>query len=235
MKKILFAVVGSIIFSASALAQRPDLPGALIVDIGVNTWSETPTNLQLNTFQSKTFSFTYYWDLPIGQKGLTFTPGVGLGTERYSFDQAFTIGSIADGDGVRTITADDLRDVIQDGSTLGKTKAGMNYLDIPLEFRYYARGNDYSRGFRVALGAKVGVLYSSFTKYKYEDLAGRNRMVKDRKDMGLNRFRYGVQGRVGWGGFSLFGFYELSEKWDVAPEGGAETNTFTFGISLTGF
>lgn len=235
MKKILIAVVGLFMLNVSAFAQRPDLPGAMMIDLGVNTWAEAPTNLDLNLFQSKTVGLTYYWDLPIGEKGFTFTPGFGLGIERFSFDQSFTIGSVSDDTGVRTISTDDLSEVIPDASLIGKTKAGMNYVDIPLEFRYYARANGFSRGFRVALGAKVGLLYSSFTKYTYEDFTGSDRLVKDRKDMGLNRFRYGVQGRVGWGSFSFFGFYELSDKWDIAPEGGENTRNLTIGISLTGF
>lgn len=235
MKKIFIAVVGLFILNVSAFAQRPDLPGAMIVDLGVNTWADTPTNLDLNLFQSKTVSFTYYWDLPIGEKGFTFTPGLGLGIERFSFEESFTIGSVSDATGVRTLSTDNLADVIPDASFIGKTKAGMNYVDIPLEFRYYTRSDDFSRGFRVAIGAKIGVLYSSFTKYTYEDFTGSDRLVRDRKDMGLNRFRYGLQGRVGWGSISFFGFYELSDKWKIAPEGGENTKNLTIGIALTGF
>ena len=235
MKKILFSIVGLLLLNISALAQRPDLPGAFIVDIGLNNWAEAPTNLDLKTFQSKTVSFTYSWDLPIGNKGFAFTPGFGLGTERYSFDAAYTIGTVTDNTGARTVSTDDLTQIIPDASVIGKTKAGMNYLDVPLELRYYVNRDDFDRNFRVAIGGKIGVLYSSFTKYRYEDFSGDNRLIRDRKDMGLNRFRYGIQARVGWGGFSFFGFYELSDKWDVTPTGGENTKNLTIGISLTGF
>lgn len=235
MKKLLLGVVGLVFMSLSAQAQRPDLPGALLVDIGVNNWGTSPTNLSLNNFQSKTVSLTYYYDLPIGNNGFTFTPGIGLGLERYSLENNFTLTSSVDANSNRTIMATDLNTLISNPISFDKSKLAMHYLDIPLELRYYKSKNQYNRGFRVALGVKVGVLYSSFVKYKFEDAGGDNRTVKDRQDLGLNRFRYGVQGRVGWGGISLFGFYELSDKWDIAPAGGANTKTLTFGISLTGF
>lgn len=235
MKKSLLGVLGLVLMSLSVQAQRPDLPGALLVDIGVNSWSNTPTNISLNSFQSKTVNLTYYYDLPLGNNGFTFTPGIGLSLERYSIEDDFTFTSSVDASSVRTISATDINSLVSNPISFDKSKLALHYLDIPLELRYYKSKNQYNRGFRAALGIKAGVLYSSFVKYTYEDRGGDNRTVKDRQDLGLNRFRYGVQARVGFGGISLFGFYELSDKWDIAPAGGEDTKSLTFGISLTGF
>jgi hypothetical protein len=218
-----------------AKAQRPDLPGHLIVDLGLNIWSTTPTDLSLNGFQSKTINVIYYYDLPIGSNGFTFTPGIGLGLERYSFEDDKTLTSTVDNNNVRNISVTDLSASFTQANSFDKSKLGLHYLDIPLEFRYYTSKNNMSRGFRVALGPKIGVLYSSFTKVNFEDNAADNRTVKDRQDLGINRFRYGVQSRVGYGSFSLFGYYELSNKFDSAPLGGGDTRTLTVGIALTGF
>lgn len=235
MKKFLLAVTGLFIMSLSAHAQRPDLPGAFIVDLGINGWSNVPDNVSLNSFQSKTVSLTYYYDIPLGSKGFTFTPGIGLGLERYSLEDNITFISSINNADVKSISTANLADVVTDGFSFGKSKLAMHYVDVPLELRWYSSGDKYNRGFRAAIGAKVGVLYSSFAKYRFEDTAGDENLVKNRQNLGLNRIRYGVQGRVGWGGFSLFGFYELSDKWDIAPIGGEKTKTLTFGISLTGF
>lgn len=235
MKKLLLGVVGLVFMSLSVQAQRPDLPGALLVDIGLNGWSTAPTGISLNGIQSKTVNLTYYYDLPIGNNGFTFTPGVGLSLERYSFEDNFTFTSSVDASSVRTVSATDLNSLVSNPISFDKSKLALHYVDVPLELRYYKSKNQYNRGFRAAIGMKVGVLYSSFTKYRYEDRGGDNRTVKDRQDLGLNRFRYGVQARVGFGGISLFGFYELSDKWDIAPAGGEETRSLTFGITLTGF
>ncbi|OEK05439.1 outer membrane beta-barrel protein [Roseivirga misakiensis] len=235
MKKFLFALTGLLLMTLSVQAQRPDLPGALIVDIGINNWSSAPENVSLNSIQSKSVNLTYYYDFPIGNKGFTFTPGIGLGLEKYSLQNNFTLTTSINNAGERSIATANINNIVDDGFSFGKSKVAMNYVDLPLEFRWYASGNRYNTGFRAALGAKVGVLYSSFTKFRYEDTAGDDNLVKTRQNLGLNRFRYGVQGRVGFGGFSVFGFYELSDKWDIAPTDGENTRTFTFGISLTGF
>jgi len=235
MKKLLLGVVGLVFMSLSVQAQRPDLPGALLVDVGVNNWGNAPDNIALNNFQSKTVNLTYYYDLPIGNNGFTFTPGLGLSLERYSFEDNLTFTSSVDASSIRTIAATDLNSLVSNPISFDKSKLALHYVDIPLELRYYKSKNQYNRGFRAALGLKVGVVYSSFVKYTYEDRGGDNRTVKDRQDLGINRFRYGVQARVGFGGISLFSFYELSDKWDIAPAGGENTRTLTFGISLTGF
>jgi hypothetical protein len=235
MRKIGLLIVGTLFLGLIAKAQRPDLPGSLIIDFGINIWSTTPTDLTLNGFQSKSINVVYYYDLPIGDKGFTFTPGIGLSLERYSFDDDKTLTSTINSSNIRNIAVSDLNSVYSQANSFDKSKLGLHYLDIPLEFRYYTSKDNLSRGFRVALGPKIGILYSSFTKVSYEDSAAEQRTVKDRQNIGINRFRYGIQGRVGYGSFSVFGFYELSNKFDSAPLGGGDTRTLTFGISLAGF
>ena len=235
MKNLFVAVAGLLLANFPVQAQRPDLPGHLLLDVGLNVWNRSPVNLSLNTFESKTVNITYYYDLPLGNNGITFTPGIGVGLEKYSLKNNFTLTSFVDNSGVRSVQAEPLADIVDDFIKFGKSKIGMNYLDIPLEIRYYASKTQYNKGFRMAIGAKIGVLYSSFVKYKFEDRGGSRRMVKDRQNLGLNRFRYGVQARIGFGGFGLFGFYELSNKWQNAPQGGQNTKTLTIGISLTAF
>lgn len=234
MKKIALAVVALVMLGNIAKAQRPDLPGALIIDLGVNNMLNAPDDINTNIFQSKTVNITYFYDLPIGEGKFTFTPGIGLGLEKFSFKNNYTLESEIN-NGVLEVNPVDLADELSNVREFGKSKFAANYLDIPLEFRFYSRKNQYNRGFRAAIGGKVGVLYSSFTKFKYEDTRGDGHMVKNRADYGLNRFRYGVQARVGFGGFSLFGYYELSDKFDTPPPGGENTSNMTFGVALTGF
>ena len=235
MRKLGILLVAIFMMGAVAKAQRPDLPGSLVVDYGLNTFSNAPTDVKLNSFKSKTVNVVYYYDLPLGEKGFTFTPGFGFGLERYSFEDNKMLTSSVNNANVRSVAVSDVAAVYPQANTLDESRLGLNYLDIPLEFRFYSSKDNMSRGFRAALGAKVGVLYSSFTKVKIEDNAADNRMIKDRQDLGFQRFRYGVQARVGFGGFSLFGYYELSEKFDIAPAGGLDTQGLAFGISLTGF
>lgn len=233
MKRIL-TLFSLITLTFSAYGQKPDLPGQLLVDFGFNTWTEKPTGTDLNWFQSNTFNMAYYYDLPIGDGGFTITPGLGMSWEKYAFNNNSTLISNVN-NGQRFIQVVDLNDEFGQNLSFDKSKLGLYYIDLPLEVRWYAKRDEYSQGFRVALGAKISYLYSSFTKIKFEDVLTDPRMLKDRQDLGFNRFRYGVQLRAGWGGFGFFGFYELSDKFDNAPIGGMNTSTLTWGISLTGF
>lgn len=233
MKRIL-TLLFLITITFSAKAQRPDLPGQLLFDFGFNNWFDEPTGAELNWFQSKTVNMTYYYDLPIGNGGWTITPGLGMSWEKYSFDNNTTLVSSVVND-QRIIRVTDLNDEFGDNLSFDKSKLGLFYIDLPLEIRWYAKRNQYSKGFRVGFGGKVSYMYSSFTKLKFEDVLEDPRMIKDRQKLGFDRLRYGLQLRAGWGGFGVFAFYELSDKFKNPPLGGVNTSTFTWGISLTGF
>jgi hypothetical protein len=235
MRKFVVAIVGVFIFGFSSMAQRPDLPGHLIFDFGLNSWSNTPVGASMDLWKSKDLNITYLYDLPIGDGGLTFTPGVGLSMEKFAFDNNTTLTSTISNSGARTINVTQLETIYLNAKSFKRTKLSTNYVDVPLEFRWYARPGNYGQGFRVALGGKVGILYSSYTKVKMEDEARDPKMVKDRQELGVNPFRYGILARIGWGGIGFFGYYELSKKFDNPPPGGENTKTFSFGISLTGF
>ena len=99
MKKFALAIVVLFMLGNVAKAQRPDLPGALIIDVGVNNWTDAPDNLRLNNFESKTVNITYYYDLPIGNSKFTFTPGLGLGLEKFSLKDNYTLTSSLDNTG----------------------------------------------------------------------------------------------------------------------------------------
>ena len=235
MRKLGILLLAIFTLGSVAMAQRPDLPGSLVVDYGLNSFRNAPTDVKLNSFKSKTVNVVYYYDFPIGDRGFTFTPGFGLGLERFSFEDNKMLTSTVNSANERSIAVSDVATVYPQANTLNESKLGLNYFDIPLELRFYSKKDNMSRGFRAAIGAKVGILYSSFTKVKLEDNAADSRMIKDRQDLGFQRFRYGVQARVGFGGISLFGYYELSDKFDIAPAGGLDAQGVAFGISLTGF
>src|SRR5690606_5951 len=87
----------------------------------------------------------------------------------------------------------------------------INYVDIPLEFRYHFNKTDHSKGFRFALGGKVGFLMNSHTKVEITEPDGLTKKIKTRQDFGLNPIRYGVYTRVGLSGFNLWAYYGLNK------------------------
>jgi hypothetical protein len=79
----------------------------------------------------------------------------------------------------------------------------------------------------------------SFTKLKYKE-DGETKKLKNKQDYRLTEFRYGLLGRIGFGDFSIVGYYNLTplfEEGNGLKENGQfkDFNTFTIGISLASF
>ena len=165
------------------------------------------------------------YDMPIGESKFSFHPGLGVGFESYAFSENVTLAYAPGADSVSIV---DLDGPVYE--SVDKSKLITHYVDIPLEFRFYSKEN--YRGFMAAVGAKVGYLFSSYTKIKYET-EGEARTSKLRQDFNLNRLRYGVSARLGFRGFNLHGQYMLSDLFKSG--GGPETNNFKVGLSIALF
>ena len=139
-----------------------------------------------------------------------------------------------------------LADTVGDGKTYSliksstihpdvkKSKLVMNYIELPVGFRFDTNPDDLARSFSVTLGGRIGYLYEGLTKLKYRE----DRIIKKDKDIqphGMTRFRYGVYSRIGIGGFDFFGFYNLAPLFEKnkGPAGTTMT-TLTVGISING-
>jgi hypothetical protein len=114
-----------------------------------------------------------------------------------------------------------------------------NYIEVPLELRYTLNPEDPSRSFHLGVGGRIGWMYDSFNKIKYKEDA-ETKILKDKQNYNLNRIRYGLLGRLGFGGFSMFCYYNLSPLFEKGN--GIQTdnvsndfNTLTFGLSVSNF
>jgi len=233
---IVFALFGS---SASAQDDqsyelqtkkgRPDLPGLFLIEFGYNILSDAPASMDMTLLGSRSVNLYYFRDFQIGNTGLFALPGIGLGLDRYKFDNDVTITQSADLNGNTISSIDTL------GFGVDKSMLISNYIDIPFELRYYLNPDDRRRSFMIGVGAKAGYLFSSHSKLKYDD-NGENVKVKDKRGFELSSFRYGVTGRLGFGGFNLIYFQRLNQLFDDnGPEGTMDTSNFTVGLSFTGF
>lgn len=210
---------------------RPDIPGNLLVELGWNALSGAPSDLDIASLGSRTINFYYMYDIPIGKSKFSFMPGIGVGLDRYKFDDDITLlsGQDADGNDIIAVTA------LPNEFDVKKSQLITNYIDIPIEFRFYTNPQDRKGSFKLGIGGKVGMRFTSQTKLKYE-FDGENIKSKNKESFGLNRFRYGVVGRIGVGGINFFYYQSLSELFE-SGEGPLQTdaNNITVGISITGF
>ncbi len=106
-----------------------------------------------------------------------------------------------------------------------KHKVSANYLEVPVEFRIRAGKR---KPFKLTLGAKAGYLVNVHTKTIDED--GKRKFYDVPE---INRWRYGVYGRIGFRRLSVYGFYSLSTFLNEGT--GVELTPVTLGLSLAMF
>ncbi len=213
--------------------KRPEIPGSIIVELGVNLKNGVvPPDFQKGLWGSRTFNVYYQYQIQIARSRISLVPGIGLSLERWKFTNNYTLSPEPLLDGSHPLLP--AKDILP-GATINRSQLVNNYVEIPLEIRYDSSPEDISRSFNVAFGGRVGILYDSFTKIDYNENS-ENKSLKDKQLHGMNQFRYGVYGRVGLGGFSLFTYYNLSPMF-ATGEGPIQTkmNSVTIGIAISGF
>lgn len=214
---------------------RPDLPGIVTLEFGLNRGLDAPDRFDLGLFGSRSINIYYQYELRILNSRMSFVPGIGLSLERFKF---------RNGD-ILTFPGDNRDSVIlvrmadHQITRLKKSQLITNYIDVPLELRYTSNPDDAARSFKISVGARVGYLYDAMTKIKFRE-DGELKQIKDKQNFNLNRLRYGVSAKVGFGNFALFGYYNLSplfkEREGIYNMGRPiDFNTFTVGISLASF
>lgn len=110
------------------------------------------------------------------------------------------------------------------------------YAEVPLELRFTAHPETPTKGFKMAIGARVGTLLSAGTKGKnLQNRAGNvisNTTYKVKDQEYFNKTRLGVSARFGYGIVSIFGTYYFSTffKDGVAPP----VKNMQIGIMLSG-
>lgn len=255
MKKLLItgllAILSTAIFAqeiAKTSKGRPNIPGTLQLDLGINRLIDPPNDLKIGLWGSRTLNVYYFYDIRIGQSKFSVHPGVGFAFERYKlqeFDKRWSLDTVrrstptlSVNSAGNTFLQQSARVVYGAADTVSAINKSMlitNYLDVPLEFRFTTNPDDPSRSFKVSIGGRVGYLFGAHTKLKFKE-DGETKKLKDMQNFNLSPLRYSATLRMGIGNFSWFAHYNLNplfEK-DKGPEA-TKTNNYTIGISLSGF
>ena len=122
------------------------------------------------------------------------------------------------------------------GVNFKKYKLATAYLEIPLELRFTSNIENPNKAIKGAIGVKVGTLINAHTKGKGLRNSGGTTIAgyteKESSKAYFNSTRISLTGRVGYGLYSVFGSYGLTNlfKDGVAPV----TKTFQIGIAISG-
>jgi len=216
MKKLYYSLL---MMTASALTMAQSAEDFtndnVFFDIGAEIWMPTDDALTSEVY-SHNIGFTFYNQLS-DEKQFTFAYGLGFAWHNTYTNLAFT--------------ADKANDVyvsnlIPDSVNYNRNKFVAAYLDVPLELRFRTKPNEEGKFFRIYAGGKVGVRIGNYTKYVTDDLKVKNQNL----DV-ASQFRYGLQGRIGYGKWAVYAFMPLNNVFeDDVP---FEVQSMTIGLSFT--
>jgi hypothetical protein len=151
--------------------------------------------------------------------------GPGIGSDNMYFDET-------------TITINNRRNIEFNRDTITqykKYKLNTTYLEVPVELRWSANPANMNKGFKFAIGAKVGTLLDAKTKAKVDlDADGNGGYIeKIKAKQVFNGTRLAAIARVGYGNLTVFGTYAITEffKEGQGPQG---MRPFSIGLTLSG-
>lgn len=248
MKKI-FAFLLALLFTQGVFAQeikktpknpiggRPNIPSDLKFEFGFSTLNNRPENLGLNFFPSRTFNIYYQYPIAIlgENSGMTMDIGFGIGTDKYGFKDDQSLFNNPDL-GPESSELLDITEVYGTDISIDKNIVATNYFDVPIDFTYHFNKSNYSTGFRVSLGAKIGYLYNAHTKIAFEDTDNLKRKIKDSQNYGFEKFRYGVSLKAGSPGFYVWSYFGLNKLFqsEMGPFAN-QASQISFGLAINVF
>lgn len=201
-----------------------------IFDLHYDGWLGAPDSLKVGAF-SRGVGVHYYFDIPFNKTTDTtaqfsFAPGIGYSCSNYTNKAQF----IADSAGMVSI---DPFDASVDPK---RNKLVLNYVEVPLEFRFRTKENDRGNRFKIALGFKGSYMFSSHITYVGPESASNlteEVKYKTYRIKSLNTIQYGPTFRFGYANVNLEAYYGLNSifETDKGPVG----TPLVIGVSFNPF
>lgn len=197
----------------TAIAPMPEIKGyterdslyredQFYVSFTYNILSNTPDKVTQNKF-SAGFTMGFVRDFPINEdRTLSIAPGIGYGLQNFNYNL------IVNGDSVIP-----KYELISDSTYYEKNKLSLNYLEIPIEFRWRNSTIESHKFWRIYTGVKFGYLFYSRAKFVGD---GGKTLIVNNED--LNRFRYSVYlagGYNTWNAYIQYGLNPIFKKGSI--------------------
>jgi hypothetical protein len=199
-----------------------------MLQIGHTSWQGKPDSIKTSGLP-RSINVYFLFDYPFKTNPhLSTAIGAGIATDNIYFDETY----VGLKDNTTTLRFQDQSDT----SHFKKYKLSTAYLEAPLELRFRSNPENDSKSFKVAVGAKVGVLLNAHTKGKtLEDKNDKTLTaytLKENSKRYFNSNRISLTGRLGYGHLSLFTSYQVTS---LFKEGvAASIHPMTIGLTISG-
>jgi hypothetical protein len=237
MKKLvlfLLTVIGSITLYAQTSTTKKsykEIPSdRFMIQLANNYWigANDSVSSRLKSLNRSANVYVMYDKKFKNTPNLSFAIGAGVSTSNMYFDKMNVL--ITSGKSkvpfIRTDT----------GVNFKRYKLTTAFVEIPLELKYSSNLENPNKAIKGAIGVKVGTIINAHTKGKGLRNSGGSAIAgfteKESSKAYFNGTRISATARVGYGHFSLFGAYALTNlfKDGVAPD----TKTLQIGLTITG-
>lgn len=216
---------------------RPNIPSDLTFEFGFNRLNNRPEDLKTKFLGSRSVNIYYQYPFALGgnASGFTINPGFGIGIDRYSFENTSNLfnNPLV---GPESSTFLPISDIYAKDIQLERNLFSTTYLEVPIDFTYHLNKTNYSKGFRVSLGGKVGYLLDATTRIRYTETTGLKRDIRDTQNFGMEKIRYGLSLKAGSPGFYAWGYFGLNSLFQQnAGPSSTEATHISFGLAFKVF
>ena len=191
----------------------------MLIDFGYETFTSRPnfTNFQ---WYNNGLNIQIFHDQLFGQSGFSGAIGVGFSTQSYYSDSQIR----------RDTNAPNLySNWLRASEPYNRNKVSTSWVEVPLEFRYRSKVDDWGYRWKFSVGAKVGFLIDTHDKLVNKDQV----KFKTYYFPDMNNVRFGLVGRAGYGKVNFTTFFSLTEFF--VPGRGPEMKQVSVAISLVPF
>jgi hypothetical protein len=198
-----------------------------LLQFAYTSWTGKPDSINTKGL-SKSINAYFMLDFPFKTNpNMSMAFGPGISTDHILFTKTYV--------GIKDQTNSIHFKNQADTNHFKKTKLATAYLEAPIELRYSANP-ETGKGFKAAIGVKVGTLLNAHTRNtKLEDKNGNSLndyVMKESSKRFMNKTRISAQARFGYGHFTFYGSYQLTTLFRDGA--GPQVRPFSIGITLSG-
>jgi hypothetical protein len=200
--------------------------------VGYDGWTTLPDSIQTTGF-GRHLNIYVMLDKPFKTNPrFSVGLGIGVGSSNIFFDKTYI-----DLKGSINPTQASFIDA-SETEHFKKYKLTTVWAEAPIELRWISNPLRSDRSWKVAVGAKIGTMFSGHTKGKDlqtkegQSVFGNKYIQKEKDRKYLNNIRLAPTMRFGYGNFTLYGAYQVTSLFREGQ--GPDVRPFSIGLTLSG-
>jgi len=196
-----------------------------MLQLTYENWNQTPDDIRIGGV-GRGFNAYLCYDFPIAKSHFSFAAGLGIGSSNIYFKDQIAVMN-TENDSITFANVDTASGV----NLYKRSKLNTTYLEAPFELRFFGNKENRNKGFKAAIGMRVGLLVGAHSKVRHS--VG-NTVITEKVNTKryIQTWRFAPTFRIGWGNLSLYGSYNVSPLFKAGQ--GPEVFPYSIGICLSG-